>query len=215
MSIQIKICGIGSHEALETAAEAGASHIGLMFYPPSPRAVAVELAAELADAAPQGVKRVGVFVDPDDALLEATLAAVSLDLVQLHGREAQARVDAVRQTFGKPVIKAVPIADPDDVAAAHGYEEVADFLLFDAKPPKSMPRSLPGGTGLTFDWRLIAGETWGVPWILAGGLTPENVAEAIARTGARFVDVSSGVERSPGVKDPKKIKAFIEAARSA
>ena len=213
MAINVKICGITTPGALMAASSAGASHMGLNFYPPSPRAVTLDAAADLAGQAPDGLTRVGVFVDPDDSLLNAVLGAVPLDWVQLLGAESGTRVAEIGAAFAKPVVKAISIADRGDIELAHSYENVADFLLFDAKPPKSMAHSLPGGTGLAFDWTLIAGETWSVPWILAGGLTRDNVGEAISRTGARFVDVSSGVEDEPGVKSPAKIKAFVEAAQ--
>ncbi|MFN3231416.1 MAG: phosphoribosylanthranilate isomerase [Alphaproteobacteria bacterium] len=215
MTVNVKICGITDKEALLAAEAAGASHIGLMFYAPSPRAVDLALARDLAARVPAGIMRVGVFVDPEDALLDTTLEAVPLDYVQLHGSESRERVAEIKRRTGKPIIKAVPVANSTDVQIAHTFEGVADFLLFDAKPPKSRPNSLPGGTGLSFDWRLLSDEVWPVPWFLAGGLTAENVSVAIMKTGARFVDVSSGVEDEPGKKNPDKIRAFVEAAQGA
>ncbi len=215
MPVDIKICGLKTPDTLRAAVHAGAGYIGFMFYPPSPRAVTPQQAGALALIIPPGVRKVGVFVDPSDEALEEAMRAVPLDVIQLHGKETPARVAEVRARMGKPVFKAIAIEGRDDVALAHTYEAAADFLLFDAKPPKAMPSALPGGNGLAFDWDLIAGETWTRGWILSGGLTQENVAGAIAQSGARFVDVSSGVEDSPGVKSPAKIEAFIKAARNA
>ena len=215
MPIDVKICGLKTAETLRAAVEAGAGYIGFMFYARSPRNVSAHEAGRLALAVPQGVRKVGVFVDPTDEDLAEIMRAVPLDIIQLHGKETPARVAEIRARIGKPVFKAIAIEGPEDVALAHTYEAAADFLLFDAKPPKAMPSALPGGNGLSFDWNLIAGETWTRGWILSGGLTPENVAGAIAQSGARFVDVSSGVEDSPGVKNPAKIDAFIKAVRNA
>ncbi|MGE0667736.1 MAG: phosphoribosylanthranilate isomerase [Sphingomonadales bacterium] len=215
MPIDVKICGLNTPDSIRAAVDAGAGYIGFMFYARSPRSVTVKEAGALALAIPQGVRKVGVFVDPTDEELAEVMRAVPLDVIQLHGRETPDRVAEVRARTGKPVFKAIAIAGPEDVALAHGYEGAADFLLFDAKPPKAMPAALPGGNGLSFDWDLIAGESWTRGWILSGGLTAENVAGAIAQSGARFVDVSSGVEDRPGVKNPAKIEAFIKAARNA
>lgn len=215
MPNDVKICGLSTADTLQAAVRAGAGYVGFMFYPRSPRNVEVTQAAALALTVPQGVRKVGVFVDPADALLAEVLGAVPLDVIQLHGQETPARVAEIRARTGKPVFKAVAIAGAEDVALAHAYEEAADFLLFDAKPPKSMLLALPGGNGLAFDWQLIAGETWKRGWILSGGLTPENVADAMERSGATFVDVSSGVEDRPGIKSPAKIEAFVTAARNA
>ena len=212
MSLDVKICGITDPDALTTAHEAGASHVGFVFFAKSPRAITAKQAAILAKDAPKGLKLVGLFVDPDDSLLESTLAAIELDAIQLHGNESPTRVRDVKALTQKPVWKAIPIGGESDVLAAHVYEEVADFLLFDAKPPKSMPLALQGGNGLVFDWQLIAGEPWTVPWILAGGLTVDNIGEAISTSRASFVDVSSGVEDAPGIKSPAKIQAFVNAA---
>ncbi len=159
---------------------------------------------------PAGIARVGLFVDADDATIAAVLEVAPLDLLQLHGSESPARVAAVKSRFARPVMKALPIADPADAAAADAYRDVADRLLFDARPPR-LPGALPGGNGLVFDWRLIAGRSWHLPWMLSGGLTAANVAEAVRLTGAASVDVSSGVESAPGVKDPAKIAAFLAA----
>ena len=213
MSIEVKICGVNTPEALAAAVEGGAEYVGLNFYPPSPRSVTPDRAAALAAQAPQRLCKVGLAVDLDDAALAAILAAVPLDLLQLHGQESPARVAEIKERFGLPVMKAVKIAGAEDVAAAEAYFRVADRLLFDAKPPKEMTGALPGGNALAFDWQLLAGKTWPIPWMLSGGLDPENVAEAARISGARAVDVSSGVEDRPGLKNPDKIRAFLAAAK--
>lgn len=213
MSVAAKICGLSSEAGVAAAVTGGAAYVGFVFYPPSPRAVTPERAAELCRAVPAGIRRVGLFVDADDAALAAALAVAPLDLLQFHGHEGPDRVAAAKSRFGLPVMKAVAIAGPDDVAAAALYEEAADILLFDAKPPQR-PDALPGGNGLAFDWRLIAGHAWRRPWMLSGGLTASLLPEAVRVSGARAVDVSSGVERRPGDKDPAKIREFLDVARS-
>ena len=213
MSVAAKICGLSTAEALHAAIRGGARFVGFMFYPASRRNVTPELAAALAGLVPEGVTRVGVFVDPTDALLAGVLDRVRLDLLQLHGSEDPRRVAEIRARLGKPVMKAIPIAGPEDPEAAMPYLEVADWLLFDAKPPRGDPKALPGGNGLAFDWQLLGGRHWGKPWMLSGGLTAKNVAEAVATTHARAVDVSSGVEIRPGIKDLAKIAEFLERVR--
>lgn len=213
MSIAAKICGISSEAAVEAAAAGGAAYVGFNFYPPSPRSVSPERAAQLCAAVAAGIQRVGVFVDADDTALAAVLDRAVLDLLQLHGHETPERVADAKTRFRLPVIKAVAIAGAEDVAAAVRYEDVADLLLFDAKPPRR-PDALPGGNGLAFDWQLIAGREWRVPWILSGGLTAALLSEAVRISGAAAVDVSSGVERRPGDKDPAKIREFLAVARS-
>ncbi len=210
---RVKICGLRDVTGLNAAVEAGAGYVGLVFFPKSPRNVSIDEAAAIAKAVPVGVAKVALVVDADDALLDAITAQVPLDILQLHGYETPARVSEIRARYGLPVMKAVGVADESDLAALETYAKVADQILVDAKPPKDA--DLPGGNGLSFDWRLIAGRRWPVPWMLAGGLTPENVAEAIALTGATQVDVSSGVESAPGVKDTTRIVAFCAAAKSA
>lgn len=207
---QVKICGLRRPDHIAAAAEAGARYVGLVFFPKSPRAVSIGEAADLAAHVPVGVARVGLFVDPDDALLDETLARVPLDIVQLHGSESPDRVAAVKTLTGLPVMKSVGLSDPADLPALTDYGLVADMLLVDAKPFKGA--ELPGGNGLSFDWRLLVGRKWLRPWMLAGGLTAQNVAEAIRLTGAPAVDVSSGVEIEPGVKDEALIRAFVAAA---
>ena len=205
-----KICGLTMPETVIAAAEAGAAYVGFVFFAKSPRNVTISEAAVLSRAVPPGVAKVALVVDAQDAFLQELTDTVGLDMLQLHGGESVARVSDVRQRFGLPVMKAVGVADESDLDALQAYGAVADQLLIDAKPPTGA--DLPGGNGLSFDWRLIAGRRFACPWMLAGGLTPQNVAEAIALTGARQVDVSSGVESAPGVKDIAAIRAFIEAA---
>jgi phosphoribosylanthranilate isomerase len=213
MSLAAKICGLSTAAAASAAVEAGAAYVGFVFYPPSPRAVTAAAAGRLCERVPPEVRRVGLFVDAEDAAIAAALAAAPLDMLQFHGRESPARVASAKAQFGRPVMKAVAIAGRDDVAVARQYEEVADFLLFDAKPPRR-PEALPGGNGLAFDWRLIAGCVWRRPWMLSGGLTAALLPEAVRISGAAIVDVSSGVETAPGRKDPDMIREFLKAARA-
>lgn len=210
MSVQAKICGINDPEAMRAAVAGGAAYVGLVFYPPSPRNVTPKQACALAALAPAPVKKVGLFVDPDDAALAAATMQAPLDLLQLHGRESPERTAEIRRAFGVPVMKAIKVGAAEDVERAREYEEVADLLLFDAKAPGA---ALPGGTGQSFDWTLLAGRTWSKPWMLSGGLDARNVAEAARITGAKIVDVSSGVERAPGRKDPAAIRAFLDAVK--
>ena len=207
---QVKICGLSQPEHVAAAVEAGARYLGFNFFPKSPRFVTPEEAAALMADVPPGVASIGLFVDPDDALLTETLALAPLDMIQLHGRESPARVAEIKALTGLPVMKALGVAGPEDLDALWDYGLVADMLLVDAKAPKDAV--LPGGNGLAFDWRLLTGRKWLKPWLLAGGLTPANVAEAIRLTGAAGVDVSSGVETAPGQKDSGLIRDFIRAA---
>jgi phosphoribosylanthranilate isomerase len=213
MGVAAKICGLSTSEAVAAAVAGGAAYIGFIFYPPSPRAVTPERAARLCAGVPREIARVGLFVDADDATIEAALAMVSLDLLQFHGSETPGRVAEARLKFGRKVMKAVAIAKPADVLAAAQHEEAADWLLFDAKPPLR-PDALPGGNGLAFDWELIAGRSWRRPWMLSGGLTAALLADAVRISGAAAVDVSSGVETRPGIKDPEKIRSFLAAAHA-
>ncbi|NNE79629.1 MAG: phosphoribosylanthranilate isomerase [Silicimonas sp.] len=210
-AIRTKICGISTVDSLNTAVDAGAAYVGFVFFPKSPRYLELAQANALAIEVPPGVAKVALVVNADDAELDAITAHVPLDMLQLHGAETPERVSEVREKFGLPVMKAIGVADQSDVAKIDTYSRVADQLLIDAKPPSQ--GGLPGGNGLTFDWRLIANRRWSVPWMLAGGLVPENVAEAIALTGAKQVDVSTGVESAPGVKDNDLIRAFLRAVR--
>jgi phosphoribosylanthranilate isomerase len=210
--VLVKICGIKDLAGLEAARMAGADMVGFVFFPPSPRAVTPGEAAMLARSYTLGPKRVGLFVDPDDATLAATLAEVPLDILQLHGEESPGRVGEIRARFGKPVMKALGIGSKADLARLADYADQVDYFLLDARPPPGS--ALPGGNALAFDWALMKGESPPRPWLLAGGLTPDNVAAAIAASGASGVDVSSGVERARGVKDPAAIAAFVTAARA-
>ncbi len=214
MSVDVKICGLSTPEAMTAAVEGGAAFVGLVFYPPSPRALTPAQAAPLAALVPEGVIKTGLLVDAGDATIEAILKGVPLDLLQLHGAESPARVAAVKARFGLPVMKVVKLRREGDLEAVQPYLEVADRLLFDAKPPEDMDNPLPGGNAVAFDWTILAGTSWPLPWMLAGGLTPENVARAVEISGAPAVDVSSGVEDAPGRKNPAKIKAFLAACRA-
>lgn len=214
MTIEAKICGINTIAAAATAVGAGADYIGLVFYPPSPRAVTPQQAHAIAATVPPRVRKVALLVDADDARIRQIREAVPLDLLQLHGAETPARVAEIKARFGLPVMKAVKIAGADDVAGAEAYLRAADRLLFDAKPPKDMKGALPGGNALAFDWELLAGRSWPIPWMLSGGLDAANLAEAVRISRARAVDVSSGVEDKPGVKNPDKIRAFLAVARA-
>ncbi|MGI9395298.1 MAG: phosphoribosylanthranilate isomerase [Boseongicola sp.] len=208
---RVKICGLTTRETVSAAVKAGAAYVGFNFFPKSPRFLTIDAARLLALDIPEGIAKVALTVDADDALLDKITADLPLDMLQLHGTESVERVAAVKMRYGLPLMKAVGIADAPDVDAIHAYSAVSDQILVDAKPPNDA--ELPGGNGLTFDWRLIAGHRWSIPWMLAGGLTPDNVDEAVRLTGAKQVDVSSGVETTPGVKDAAAIRAFIEAAR--
>ncbi len=208
--VRVKICGVRTPGDVQACADAGAAYIGLNFFPRSPRYVTPELARDLALAAPPGLAKVALTVDADDALLDALVAAMPLDMLQLHGNETPARVAEIRARYGLPVMKAVGVAGEGDLAGLMEMSLAADQILIDAKPPKGA--ALPGGNGLTFDWRLLVGRKWLRPWMLSGGLHAENVAEAMRLTGARQVDLASGVESAPGVKDHAMIAAFITAA---
>lgn len=210
METSVKICGLSVEDHVRVAAEAGARYVGFVFFPKSPRHVEIARAAALATQVPAGVAKVALTVNATDAELDRILAEVPLDMLQLHGKETPERVVEVKARYGLPVMKAIGVADAEDLDQIDVYSDVVDQLLIDAKPPKNA--DLPGGNGLAFDWRLLAGRKyWRKPWMLAGGLTPDNVAEAIRMTGARQVDVSSGVESAPGEKDPDLIRAFLEA----
>jgi phosphoribosylanthranilate isomerase len=211
--VRVKICGLRDKAMLAAAVNAGASYVGFVFYPKSPRAVTIDTARSLAIEVPPGVAKVALVVDADDAMLDALVAQVPVDMLQLHGHESPARVAEVRARYGLPVMKAVGVADAADLPVLESYLKVADQILVDAKPPRDAV--LPGGNGLSFDWRLIAGRRWPVPWMLAGGLTADNVAQAISMTGVRQVDVSSGVETAPGIKDKELMALFIRAAVKA
>jgi phosphoribosylanthranilate isomerase len=210
MSIEVKICGLTDAAAVKAAVEGGAAMCGFVFFPASPRNLTPKEAAELTKGVPEGVIRVGLTVDADDALLAEIALVAKVDMVQLHGAETLARTNEVRERFGLPVIKVLAVQGPDDLAAAKAYQGVADRLMFDAKPPKDASR--PGGNARAFNWRVLKNQTFALPWLLAGGLTAENLAEAVKTSGAVAVDVSSGVEDAPGVKNVDKIRAFLAAA---
>ena len=210
---KVKICGLRTEAALEAALVGGADYVGLVFFPPSPRNLTSEAARPLAATARGRARIVALMVDPDDALIDAVVAAVDPDLLQLHGEESAERVAEVRRRWAKPVMKAVKVETAQDAEAALGYRGIADLILFDARAPKDSP--LPGGNGAPFDWRALAGVKDKVAYMLSGGLTPDNVAEAIRVTGAGIVDVSSGVEVRPGEKDPELIRRFLRAAKAA
>jgi phosphoribosylanthranilate isomerase len=210
MPIAMKFCGLTRAQDVSAAARAGAAYMGLVFFEKSPRNVSIEMARDLATLAPPGLAKVALTVNADDAMLDALMASVPIDMVQMHGTESPERVVEVRARTGLPVMKALGIAGAGDLAQIDVYSDVADQLLIDAKPPTD--GTLPGGNGLSFDWQLLAGRKyWTKPWMLAGGLTPQNVAEAVRLTGAKQVDLSSGIETAPGVKDAGKMMAFAAA----
>lgn len=212
MTIEVKICGINDTAALDAAVTGGARLVGFVFFPASPRALSPAAASSLAVSVPEGVLRVGLIVNAADDDIARLVAEVPLDVLQLHGCESPRRVAEVRNRFGLPVIKAVAVADADDLVRAEAYATVADRLLFDARAPDGASR--PGGNSRPFDWRLLAGRVWNVPWLLAGGLHAGNIADAVRLSGAAAVDVSSGVEDRPGHKSAALIRAFLaEAAR--
>ncbi len=211
MAIHTKICGIKTPQALNAATSNGARFIGFVFYPPSPRHIDVNIAQDLAYQLPTGVRGVGLFVDPTDEQLETVLSRVQLDMIQLHGSESPERVAQIKEKHVMPIIKAFPVRTAEDIDRAEDFSEVADWLLFDAKPPNA---DLPGGTGHSFDWDLLKGKSFSKPWMLSGGLTIENVGDALKDLSPNAVDVSSGVEAVRGEKDADKIKAFLAAVNA-
>jgi phosphoribosylanthranilate isomerase len=212
MSLIVKICGLSTRETLDAALEAGADMVGFVFFPPSPRHLNLETARDLGRAAKRRASKVALTVDADDAVLANIVETLQPDLLQLHGCETVARLRDIKQKFGLPVMKAIPVETPADLAALPGYAAVADRILFDARAPKDATR--PGGLGAVFDWHVLEGLDLKLPFMVSGGLHAGNVAEAVRVTRAGGVDVSSGVERSAGVKDPEMIRAFIRAARA-
>lgn len=210
--LKIKICGLTAPDTLDAALSGGAAFVGAVVFPPSPRHIAPLHAATLFERAKGRAKVVAVTVDADDALLTEIALILKPDLIQLHGSETPERAVEVRRLTGAGIIRALPIRGPEDFDGVEAWTPVVDYLMFDAKPPRGSV--LPGGVGAAFDWTLLAGRTFPRPWFLAGGLTPDNLAEAVAVTGARLADVSSGVESAPGVKDAGRIAAFLQAARS-
>jgi phosphoribosylanthranilate isomerase len=213
MSVIVKICGLSTEETLDAALDAGADRIGLVFFPRSPRFVDLDRAKALAERARGRAAIVALVVDAPDSMLISIVETLAPDWLQLHGKEGLLRVEEIQQRFGRKVSKAIGIRTADDLAAVAAYARLANEVLLDAKPPKGAV--LPGGNGVTFDWHLLDALDPGLPYMLSGGLDPDNVAAAIAATGARAVDVSSGVESAPGIKDPDRIRAFIAAARGS
>ncbi|MGH1404669.1 MAG: phosphoribosylanthranilate isomerase [Alphaproteobacteria bacterium] len=212
MTTRTKICGIKTPEMLRASIEANARFIGFVFFPPSPRHVATDTAKELALMIPTGMRAVGLFVDPTDEELTSILGKVQLDMIQLHGSESPDRVQEIKNKFAMPIIKAIPIQCADDLEHIPKYEAVTDWLLFDAKPPKDS--ALPGGTGKSFDWGILKNQTFSKPWMLSGGLTPDNIGQALSILSPNAVDVSSGVEKTRGEKDADKIKAFLDTVNA-
>lgn len=216
MTVAAKICGVKDRAALDAAVAGGAAYVGFVFYPRSPRNVTPPEAGALAAALPGHVTAVALAVDPDDALVDAILGgAPDIRMFQLHGAETPERVSELRARTGKKAMKAIKVSEAADLDAARPYLSAADMLLFDAKPPADMKNALPGGNAVSFDWTILSGRGWPLPWMLSGGLDPDNVTEAIRVSGAPAVDVSSGVESAPGVKDPARIAAFLKAVAGA
>jgi phosphoribosylanthranilate isomerase len=213
MPVAAKICGLKTPETLAAAVEGGAALVGFNFYGRSPRCVDPATVKQLAANVPAGVRTVGLLVDDSDARIAEILGNCDLDLLQLHGHETPERVAEIRARFGKPAIKVISVSEAADLDRAAAYESVADYLMFDAKPPKAMTNALPGGNALSFDWTLLSGRHFQRPWLLAGGLTADNLIEAVRISGAPMVDVSSGVEDRPGEKNASKIKTFLDASR--
>jgi phosphoribosylanthranilate isomerase len=210
MAVLCKLCGLKTLNDIEAASLAGAAYVGFVFFQKSPRNLDIQTAERLALNVPVGIIKVALVVNASDILLDDIISTVGVDMLQLHGSETLTRVSEVRRRYGLPVMKAVGVANASDVQIAHSYAKVADQLLLDAKPFAGM--ELPGGNGLSFDWGLLQGQNWSIPWMLAGGLTPENVAAAVKLSGAKQVDVSSGIEMSPGQKDPELMTKFIQNA---
>lgn len=212
MSLTIKICGLSTNDAVQAAVDGGADMLGFVFFEKSPRNVSPAGVKALAANVPEPITKVGLLVDARDDEIETILNDSPLDMLQLHGHETTKRVSEIKEKFSLPVMKVIAVKTADDIAAAHDYEPVADRLLFDAKPPEDATR--PGGHGQAFNWGLLNGQSFGVPWLLAGGLRPDNLAEAVAASGAPGVDVSSGVEDAPGVKNPNKIREFLNIGQA-
>ena len=215
MNIKAKVCGVSDRAAIDAAVEGGVAYVGFVFFPRSPRNVTPGEAAALVSIVPKGVEAVALVVDPEDALLDVIAAIPGITMFQLHGGETPERVAEIRQRTGRPVIKAIKVSEASDFAAADIYLDSADMLLFDAETPGDMKNALPGGNAVSFDWTLLSGRDWTLPWMLSGGLTSENVTDAVRISGAPAVDVSSGVESAPGKKEPDRIRAFLSAVAGA
>jgi phosphoribosylanthranilate isomerase len=209
MSTLSKICGLSTPETVDCAIESGTSMVGFVFFPPSPRSISIVDASTLAARVPVGIQKVALTVNADDDFLTEIAENTGIDIFQLHGNEQPERVFEIRHKFGLPVIKALPVEDHLDLMVARGYDAVVDYFLFDSKPPRDASR--PGGNATAFDWSLLKGFSLAKPWLLAGGLTPQNVSQAVEISGAQMVDVSSGVENAPGVKNLDKIRSFLGA----
>lgn len=214
MTVDAKICGVSDRAAIDAAIAGGARYVGFVFFPRSPRNVTPAQAADLSALLPDDVIPVALAVDPDDALVADIDSVAGVSMFQLHGGETPERVAAIRSATGKSVMKAIKVSEAADLDAAEPYAGVADMLLFDAKTPADMKNALPGGNAVSFDWTILSGWDWPLPWMLSGGLDPENVADAIRISGAPAVDVSSGVESAPGLKDPARISAFLNVVNS-
>ena len=212
MNVRSKLCGLNTVQDIDAAAQAGAAYVGLVFFAKSPRNLDIADAREVALRVPVGISKVALVVNADNTLLDQITASVPLDMLQLHGDESLERVAEVKARYGLPVMKALGIATSKDVERAQTYAGVADQLLLDAKPMAG--QDLPGGNGFSFDWTLLQGQTWSVPWMLAGGLTPANVASAVQLSGAQQVDVSSGIEITPGQKSSELMAEFVSQANS-
>ena len=210
MGLDVKICGLNDQASIRAAAEAGAAYVGFVFFAGSPRALTPSAAGDLAGFVPKEVKKVGVFVDAADDLIRQACGQAGLDFLQLHGAESPQRAAEIRKMTGRPVIKALPVEKRDDLLTAAAFEGICDYLLFDARPPAESKR--PGGNAVPFEWRLLEGRSFGAPWFLSGGLTADNLKRAVGDSGARIVDVSSGVEVSPGVKSERMIREFLGQA---
>jgi phosphoribosylanthranilate isomerase len=209
----VKICGLKDQESLQAAVAAGADLVGFVHYAPSPRHVSPESAVKLRHELPAHVKSVALLVNPDDQTIREVQQILNPDYIQLHGKETPERVNDIKAMFPElKIIKAIGISEAGDLDAVTGYAPLVDIMMFDAKPPKT-PDALPGGNGVAFDWTLLKGLQLSTPWMLSGGLTPRNVRDAMTQSGAKMIDVSSGVEQAPGVKDPQRIEAFIQAAK--
>lgn len=214
MNVNAKICGVRDRTCIDAAVEGGADYVGFVFFPPSPRNVTLDQAAALIPNLPDGVEAVALAVDPDDSLLDAIMKVPGISMLQLHGVESPARMLEIKVRTRRPTIKAIKVSEISHLDAAKDFFDVADMLLFDAKAPPELTDALPGGNAVSFDWNILSGREWPLPWMLSGGLGPSNVAEAIQISGAPAVDVSSGVESTPGVKDPNLIQAFLSIVKS-